>query len=914
MSFFGKDGKSTPEWNLFLDNFPAVGVFKLLHDSDEAYIDKNVSSILRLDTDKLAKEQLFALIDRLNENRAEGYKDIYVYRICGETLYINLKIVYEQDCVMGFVRDVTSIMQSQSEKKSADSCDELTGIYTRNFFIRRVRDALAGISGMAQCCMAAVHINGIESTDSELNYDKTSLCISAAAGALKRFASDDVIIGVRSYKEFFIFFRQMTKQEVSELLRKISDSVKACRITDEFGNEIQTRNGPFTITCGYCWYPSQAATIDMMINYADFALFKAISSGSTDREFSPDQFVSDQNSYSDSRQLTELIDNNDFKYCFQPIVSAESGEIYAYEALMRPNNLTPLEVLRMAREHGKLYDIELLTFKNVLSGIAENIDKFKGKKIFINSIPDNMLKEHDFYSLLDKYESLIPNVVIELTEQSDLTDGRVQRQRELYCEKGCKIAIDDYGSGYSNSAAVLNLSPDIIKIDRALITGINKNTRKQHFLSGIIDFAKLNGIKVLAEGVETVEELRIVIRRGVDYIQGFYTARPSLQAISAIPEDIANEIKAANVNKPNIMLSKSYEIKENVYEPLDISLITAEKYTNISVSCDYVHLKGNTEEVYNLNILVQDNTTCMIVIEDVNLNGGVRSCVIIGENAKVRLEIKGQNSFLYDGIILPDSSDLTLVGEGNLYIDSYRNNGCCIGAPYNDPFGRIIIDITGTLELSANGDHAVCIGGGRTSRQGAVTIVGGIVNAAVTGVDSIAIGSYDGGCELFIANGSNVFISASGNNAVGIGSLYGMSDITASRCRLNIKSLGENACCIGNIAMPASGENNAVKLSEVNADLCLKAECGAAVGFRTADTDIAIQKSKMKVYFEGTAVCGIGSAEGTGTIEIDECDISVDSLAAEKSISIGMPEKGAKVHNTVINQVLTDSDDYKLKK
>ena len=119
-------------------------------------------------------------------------------------------------------------------------------------------------------------------------------------------------------------------------MKKMYDAVARCKLTDEFGETIETRSEAYTITAGYCWYPSQAATIDMMINYADFALFRAKALGSIKREFSAEEYVAECNSYSDSKLLTGLIYDNDFSYCFQPIVSTVDGSVYAYEALMRP--------------------------------------------------------------------------------------------------------------------------------------------------------------------------------------------------------------------------------------------------------------------------------------------------------------------------------------------------------------------------------------------------------------------------------------------------------------------------------------------------------------------------------------------------------------------------------------------------
>lgn len=902
MSLFDNNGMCSKDWDIFLDNFPNIGAFKLPHDSEYAYIDRNAANILQITPENISKEDLFTLIDKLNNNAVECYKNIYVYSFNGETRYVNMKIVTEQNYLLGFIQDVTSIMHSQPLREQENECDSLTGILTREYFIKHVRKALSDIAGAAQCCMAVVHVNGIERVDNELNYEKTSLCVSAVASAIKRFRSEDVIVGCKSYKDYFIFFKQAAKEEVKALLRKISDAVRNTRITDEFGNEIQTRSGFFSLTSGYCWYPSQAATIDMMINYADFAMFRAISSGSSEKEFSPDEYVSEQNSYADSSQLATLIDENRFGYHFQPIVSAVDGNVYAYEALMRPENLTPLEVLRMARDHGRLYDIELLTFENVLSKARQMQHELQDKKIFINSIPDYMLKEADFYRLLEKYPDIVPELVIELTEQADLTDERVKGLRQIYCDNGCMIAIDDYGSGYSNSAAVLSLAPDIIKIDRTLISDIDKNTRKQHFLSGIVDFAHMNGIRVLAEGVETYEEMSTVIRRGVDYIQGFYTARPAPTLASSISFDIVSSIKSINLSKPDLKAAKIYDIKEANYDPLDLNLIAEDHYTSINISSDYAHLKGNAMDSATLNIMIAENKSTLLVLEDVCLNGGVRPCITLGENSHVRLELRGRNSMLYDGIILPDSAELTLVGDGDLYIDSYRNNGCCIGASYNDSFGRIVVNIEGTLEMSANGDHAVCIGGGVTSRKNALSIMSGNVKASVTGVDSIGIGTYNGKCSIFVGNGSEVTVTASGDNCVGIGSLYGAAETTISNCSVFLNSLGINACGIGTLAL-TSRSNQIINLSRINADITVKSQRGACIGFITTESNILINDSRLNLYFEGDLLAGIGSVEGRGTIEIDGSVIDVESQAGVKSRHIGTNSGSPGIHNSTVNNV-----------
>ena len=906
MSFFDKDGNSRHDWNIFLDNFPTIGVFKLPHDSNKAYYDKNVASMLHIEGDNMSKDSFYALLDSLNENQIEGYKNIYMYTAGGETSYIKIKIVYDTDYMLGFVQDVTQIMEARSHKDNAKEYDMLTGMYTRDYFIKRVRSMLSEISGTAQCCMAAIHINGIERVDSELNYDKTALCVATAANAIKRFASDNVIIGVKSYKDFLVFFRQMTKSEISDIMKKMYDAVSRCKLTDEFGNTIETRSEAYTITAGYCWYPSQAATIDMMINYADFALFRAKALGSIKREFSAEEYVAECNSYSDSKLLTGLIDENNFSYCFQPIVSTVDGSVYAYEALMRPKNSSPLEILRIAREHGRLYDIERLTFENVLEIISANRARFGEKKIFINSIPDSMITEYDFNRLCEKYGNIMPQLVI---EQADLTGDKIASLRHLFKSKGCMIAIDDYGSGYSNTAAVLSLQPDVIKVDRSLIADINTNVKKQHFLTGIIDFARLNNIKVLAEGVETYDEMSVTIRRGVDYIQGFYTAKPQKEIVSDIPDAVAEQMRMLNMCRPEIKKARDYIVHDGCEEHLDMEKLLSDRYTGVIVENAVAHLYANGCDVMSFVIKTADDSKSHIILENANIKGALRQCIRLGKNSDTTLEIKGTDSLSYDGISVPDSSKLLITGNGNLYIDSYRNDGCCIGSSYNDTFGEITIDISGNVELQANGDHGICIGGGVSSCETPIKLLGGNIKISCTGKDCIGAGSYDGSCGVEIGN-ATIDISCSGDNALAVGSLCGYTDIKADGSTFLIRSLGERAGCIGSLAALDGSTPSMINIKNSTLDLLLKAQCGSAVGCRKTACDTVISDSDITVHVEGDAVAGIGSAEGKGSLLIKNSDIKSSSSSGIYSLDIGFMNKGCIINNSTINSHLINDPDY----
>ena len=241
-----------------------------------------------------------------------------------------------------------------------------------------------------------------------------------------------------------------------------------------------------------------------------------------------------------------LIKKNLFRYCFQPIVDVHTGDIFAYEALMRTDsniNMSPLDVISTAAEYNMLYDIEHATMFNVIGHYAQNREQFDGKKLFINSIPGYTLNDEDNLIITEKYGDLMDNFVFEITEQNSVSDDELSKLKSLGGTNGNnQIAIDDYGTGHSNIVNLMRYSPQIIKIDRFLISDVDKDINKQMFIKSTIEFARINNIKVLAEGVETSEELKTVVSFGVDYVQGYYMGKPVFEPINAIPDDIRREI------------------------------------------------------------------------------------------------------------------------------------------------------------------------------------------------------------------------------------------------------------------------------------------------------------------------------------------------------------------------------------
>lgn len=226
--------------------------------------------------------------------------------------------------------------------------------------------------------------------------------------------------------------------------------------------------------------------------------------------------------------LNTLITKKLFDYAYQPIVDIHTGEILGYEALMRPTykNFNPGMVLTAAKKYNRLYDIEKIT---MFMAPKKFFNKNIKKKIFLNSISSQVFNDDDLKTFKDEFKDRFDQMVIELIEEDFGQSTVVARKTKFFDENDIKYAIDDYGTGYNNIGMILSFHPVYIKIEGSLIRNIDKDERKQKLAKSIVSYCSINNIKIIAEAVETVEELKFVKELGVDYVQGYLIAKPDLE-------------------------------------------------------------------------------------------------------------------------------------------------------------------------------------------------------------------------------------------------------------------------------------------------------------------------------------------------------------------------------------------------
>ncbi len=602
-------------------------------------------------------------------------------------------------------------------------------------------------------------------------------------------------------------------------------------------------------------------------------------------------------------EVEKIIDNNLFIYHFQPIVSAVDGEIYSYEALMRSKSdprITPFHILKYAELTGRLGDIEKDTFLNILRYIEESAEKFSDRPVFINSIPNTKLSPEDMDIISQLLAKNSANTVIEMTEQSEFDEFELNAIKERYRKMNVRIAIDDYGTGYSNVKNLLRYTPNYVKIDRSLLSEIQNNPQKRHFVREIIDFCHDNGILALAEGVETSAELRSVILFGVDLIQGFYTARPSPEIIESIPYEIKQEIKRYHQERQDGKAKRIYTADDS--ERVMLDKLVKEGYNCIKVGREgTVAVVGHSALDTDIHIEVVNGFCGTLVLEDAHLaNIYQRPCIEIEKGCDITVEIKGHNKLERTGIRVPMGASVRFVGSGdsslNIHLDSAEHYG--IGNNITSAHGRLLFDQDSTITIESESQSGVLIGAGM---GGDISIVRGRYKLRSGGSYGVCIGSFDGDVDMELQN-CDIEAHAYGASSVALGSLNANAKVFVHAASLKCMVSGEKAVAVGTL----EGESADVHLDSANIYLTVQASDLAALGSFEGSSKVLVERAVFSLSAGGYGAYAFGGKKGCESVGISKCDTSVEfttaygKLCATDNIKVSGGRRSFKVNGEAV--------------
>lgn len=476
-------------------------------------------------------------INKYSNFKEELFEASNQYGLVINNYYLRLKVIVTEKGAIATLLDLTAEHNEKQKIEYERDYDLLTGLLNRKGLYIRVEKLFA--SNIENGAVYMIDVDNLKKVNDKYGHQLGDKYISTIGTYLKDLSDryPNLIASHMSGDEFILYLNNPKNDEVMEIAREI-ENIRNVYL------ECYSGKIYISLSCGVALYEPNI-TFDELRKRADFAMYTVKKSSKNSIAFFNSQayeLYNMENIMYD--KLVKLIDEKLIDYAYQPIIDINSGEILAYEALMRPlvkEYASPIKVIEDAKKYNKLYDIEVLT-------LFLSTDKFakakSDKKLFINSISSQILSDELFDKYTSEYKDYLSNIVIEMTEE-DFGESEIMTKKiSIARNHNMQYAIDDYGTGFNSIGMILDYSPAYIKIERSLTSGINEDDKKKQFAKSILSICKENNILVIAEGIETIEELKCVKKLGVNYVQGFLLAKPNLEIVD-LPDEIKEMIRNA---------------------------------------------------------------------------------------------------------------------------------------------------------------------------------------------------------------------------------------------------------------------------------------------------------------------------------------------------------------------------------
>jgi len=354
---------------------------------------------------------------------------------------------------------------------------------------------------------------------------------SVASSLKKAVRPGDTVARADSHYLGVLLTDMASRKDVDHVVNKLLDNLpKSIQVNDV--------NVSLSYSCGIATQSHQAEEAAAIIRHATIALVESKGDGNVIHHYSEKLGTANLRQKIIELGLTNAIELNELKVLYQPIIDTQSLKITACEALLRWNNanlgeITPYEFIPVAEETELIIPIGEWVLEQACKQIIEwRGGEFDSLSISINVSSVQLQSEHFMERITDiihKYNIDLSNnpIALEITESVLIENlNTIIPVLNKLREKGFHFHIDDFGTGYSSFSYLRMFMVDALKIDRSFIQEITNDNKALMITKGMIGMVKGLGIKVIAEGVETVEQLELLRAAECDYIQGYLISRP----------------------------------------------------------------------------------------------------------------------------------------------------------------------------------------------------------------------------------------------------------------------------------------------------------------------------------------------------------------------------------------------------
>ncbi|MFL6719741.1 MAG: EAL domain-containing protein, partial [Burkholderiaceae bacterium] len=438
---------------------------------------------------------------------------------------------------------MTGTMQDISARKEADekiwhhaNFDALTGLPNRRLFRDRLDQEVrkAARSGQ-QVALLFIDLDRFKQVNDLLGHDAGDTLLAQAANRIKGCVRDADTVARLGGDEFTVILTALdSPARVEHVCQKILETLES---PFHIGKEVAYMSGSIGVTI----YPNDATTSEELIRKADQAMYAAKNAGKN--QFSYFTYAMDEKAHLRLRLASELrsaLAAGQLEVHYQPVLDLGSGGIFKAEALLRWHHprfglVEPTSFIPLAEETGIINQIGNWVFKQAATCSRQWSERLGERfQIGVNKSPIQFLAHNDDADWLQYLKRTnVPgsSISIEITEGMLLHASSTVTNKLLeYRDAGIQVAIDDFGTGYSSMAYLKKFDIDYLKIDQSFVSEITTDAGSRTIAESIIVMAHRLGLKVIAEGIETPEQLALLVAAGCDYGQGFLFAKAVVPA------------------------------------------------------------------------------------------------------------------------------------------------------------------------------------------------------------------------------------------------------------------------------------------------------------------------------------------------------------------------------------------------
>ncbi|MEO8458246.1 MAG: EAL domain-containing protein, partial [Chloroflexota bacterium] len=429
-------------------------------------------------------------------------------------------------------RDITDRNQAQDTITHMAYHDALTGLPNRLLFADRLDIALAQARRSGEkVSILGIDLDRFKIINDSLGHSAGDELLVAAGNRLEKIVREGNTVARIGGDEFVVLIAGTESAD--------DGLVVAQRIVEAFRLPFQLSAGSFyaTASVGLAVYPDDVDDAESLLRTADIAMYAAKEAGrDTFRHYTAAMHDREANWLELEAELRRAINENELVVYYQPQISIGDGSIVGVEALVRWNHPTrglvaPMEFIPLAEEIGVIVPLGAFVLRQACEDAVQwQKDGLPPVRLAVNISHRQFSDQYFIESVrrIIKTAGLEPSLLeLEITETAALRN--VERTRAVaidLAEMGVRLSIDDFGAGSTSLRYLQDFPITTLKIDRSFITGINNNASNSAIATSVIALGHQLNLNIIAEGVETQEDLDFLASRDCDEYQGFFSSRP----------------------------------------------------------------------------------------------------------------------------------------------------------------------------------------------------------------------------------------------------------------------------------------------------------------------------------------------------------------------------------------------------